>query len=241
MSEGLVLIWTNLVEASAVQQGRQLVQTGLWGVEQVLDTQQVPLRRTRRRKSRCSVIMGAQEGQRPASGCVRYLGCGEERHSKLQQALDLDLHGGQWPLEDGQRLQVEQLRVVSIFFKLILVFSAAVGPLRATGLLEVFALSQEVVLWPISRARRPPQKCTSNSFSKRGLSSFPRCFFSLYFPPHYVFVRYSLINWENIQRKIAALKKREDPINYVQKYSCCFFIYPQAAWQPWLNSSGLIR
>lgn len=33
-----------------------------------------------------------------------YLCCREEGHSKLQQACDLDLHGGQRALEGGQRL-----------------------------------------------------------------------------------------------------------------------------------------
>lgn len=33
------MLWTNLVEPPAVQQGGQLVQTGLRGVEQMLDTQ----------------------------------------------------------------------------------------------------------------------------------------------------------------------------------------------------------
>ena len=34
-----------------------------------------------------------------------HLSCGEERHSKLQQALDLNLHCGQRPLEDRQGLE----------------------------------------------------------------------------------------------------------------------------------------
>lgn len=33
-----------------------------------------------------------------------YLSSGEERHGELQQALDLDLHGGQRTLADCQRL-----------------------------------------------------------------------------------------------------------------------------------------
>ena len=39
-------VFLYLVESSAVQQGGQLVQAGLGGVQQVLDAQQVPLWRT---------------------------------------------------------------------------------------------------------------------------------------------------------------------------------------------------
>lgn len=73
--------------------------------------------------------MGAQRSQRRASQRVRYLGCGEERHGKLQQALDLDLHGGQGPLEDGQRLQAGQWRAVSVF----LVFNFRVAQSKQCG------------------------------------------------------------------------------------------------------------
>ncbi|KAF3853834.1 hypothetical protein F7725_014522 [Dissostichus mawsoni] len=60
-------------------QGGQLVQTGLRGVEHMLNTQQVSLWR----------------GQ-------KYF-CREQRHSKLQKTVDLDLHGGQGPLEDASQ------------------------------------------------------------------------------------------------------------------------------------------
>lgn len=36
-----------------------------------------------------------------------YLSRRKQWYSKLQQTLDLDLHGGQRPLEDGQRLQTK--------------------------------------------------------------------------------------------------------------------------------------
>lgn len=102
------MLWTNLVEPPAVQQGGQLVQTGLRGVEQLLDTQKVSLWRGHRNREKYFtpriiqpfVLLGGQLGV-----CARYLSCGEERHSKLEQTLDLDLHGGQRPLENGQRLQ----------------------------------------------------------------------------------------------------------------------------------------
>lgn len=42
---------------------------------------------------------------RPRLWACSYLGGGEDRDGKLQQTLHLNLHGCQWPLEDGQRLQ----------------------------------------------------------------------------------------------------------------------------------------
>ena len=109
---------TNLVEPPAVQQGGQLVQTGLGGVEHMLDAHQVSLWR-----GQCTQSLENPPNAAPqiiwlpllsriavVARCLWYLGCGEQRHGKLQETLDLDLHGGQGPLEDGQRLQTRERR-----------------------------------------------------------------------------------------------------------------------------------
>lgn len=88
-----------LVQPAAVEQGRQLVHVELCGVQESLDPQKVPLRDER--ADGHSHLAGAE---RPAPAAAYPRG-GEERRGELQQALDLDLHGGQGALADRQRLR----------------------------------------------------------------------------------------------------------------------------------------
>ncbi len=46
-----------------------------------------------------------------------HLSCGEQRHCKLQESLDLDLHGGQRSLEDSQGLQNKLIKDQFVLFK----------------------------------------------------------------------------------------------------------------------------
>lgn len=67
----------------------------------MLDAEQVSLRRGQNTNHHHLMLLLRRNTAVTAKLSAPYLGCGEQRHSELEQTLDLDLHGGQGPLEDG--------------------------------------------------------------------------------------------------------------------------------------------
>lgn len=61
----------------------------------------------------CWARRGAEGGHGALAPRTPYLGSWEEWQRKLYQALDLDLHGGEGALEDGESLQGGQWGAVT--------------------------------------------------------------------------------------------------------------------------------
>lgn len=97
------------MQPPAVQHGRELVQAGLRGIEELLDPQEVFLQGMGREGGENSVgagwgrALGARDD--PHTHLTPYLSRGEEGQSELDQSLGLDLHGGERALEDGESLR----------------------------------------------------------------------------------------------------------------------------------------